>query len=454
MNNYKEKPFEYLTKKSGGNYKEETIRNWYIARAYVLHLLKQKDIAFKPDSTGHLHVVAYIDDDRPLMLSVVRHMALYAHFLNFQEEDEQGLPSNRTVITIVSNDTNIKSELEKEEHLCNLPKYCKYSEPGKATENPNSYIDIEINVVRSFPEESDANNEEKLIRIHAADVLAFLDTVKDEDKDNDIFSIDTRMAVYASRLYQVGVVFQNIPSEDIHCAERYSLALDIFQYKVLSKKFEKMVNDDWAGMKQTKIKEKISNIFCSDCFSLRENSIILQTDKDKEKDKRTKGADELPNVKDEEKADPNGRPGNQPDEKDKAKKKSNSMKRLFEYLSDRERKKVRNLWEKNNEALSRSEHVRWVVEKLILGYRPLDEKERFHDDSLHVQFKNKDKRKKYRDSLKQMADPAHIDLCSYRNLRRTNPDDMKYDSFLMLAIPFIIQKVKSETHTSTKEKEN
>ena len=36
----------------------------------------------------------------------------------------------------------------------------------------------------------------------------------------------------------------------------------------------------------------------------------------------------------------------------------------------------------------------------------------------------------------------HIDLCSYRELRRVNPDDMKYDCFLMLAIPKILEKVK------------
>lgn len=430
MNNFKEKPFEYL-KKSGRAYDKETIQNWYIARAFVLDLLEKEEVAFEPDSTEHLHVVAYIDDDRPLMLSVVRHVALYAHFPNFQEEDEQGVPSNRTVITIVSKNTDIKDELENEEYLCNLPKYCRYSEPEKATENPCSYIDIEINVVKTFAEEPDANNKVKLISIHAKDVEDFLDTVKDKDKD--VFSIDTRRAVYASRLYKVGVMFQNIPSEDIHCAERYSLALDIFQYRVLSKKFEKMVDDDWDGMKQTKIKEKISNILCSDCFLLRERSIMLLAKKDKKKDKQTKGADD----------------------KDMVKKKSNPIKRLFDYLSDRERKKARELWEKNNEALSRSEHVRWVVEKLILGYRPLDEKERIHDELLHVRFKNKEKRKKYRDSLKQNeTKPAHIDLCSYRNLRRTNPDDMKYDSFLILAIPFINEKVKLEPITSAKQEES
>jgi hypothetical protein len=53
------------------------------------------------------------------------------------------------------------------------------------------------------------------------------------------------------------------------------------------------------------------------------------------------------------------------------------------------------------------------------------------------------KNKEYRKKLKSRdKDPAHIDLCPYRELRRTNPNDLKYDSFLMLAIPVILHKVR------------
>ena len=97
------------------------------------------------------------------------------------------------------------------------------------------------------------------------------------------------------------------------------------------------------------------------------------------------------------------------------------------------------LWAKYNEALSKSEHARWVVEKLIMGFRPLNEEERLEDETLST---NKKRRKEYRDSLKKNpAKLAHIDLCSYSDLRRVNPDDLKYDSFLMLAIPKILEKI-------------
>jgi hypothetical protein len=77
-----------------------------------------------------------------------------------------------------------------------------------------------------------------------------------------------------------------------------------------------------------------------------------------------------------------------------------------------------------------------------MGYRPFSHEERYYDEQLHVQFKNKEKKKAYRDNLKRRdCDPAHIDLCSYRDLRRINPDDLKFDSFLMLAIPKILEEV-------------
>lgn len=90
--------------------------------------------------------------------------------------------------------------------------------------------------------------------------------------------------------------------------------------------------------------------------------------------------------------------------------------------------------ETNIEAFSKSEHARWAAEKLIMGFRPLNKAERIHDERL---FGNE--KKQYRKQLKRNpSDPVHIDLCSYADLRRINPDDLKYDSFLMLAIPIIL----------------
>ena len=61
---------------------------------------------------------------------------------------------------------------------------------------------------------------------------------------------------------------------------------------------------------------------------------------------------------------------------------------------------------------------------------------------LDYTIKNKEEKKRYRKGLKSYwQTPTHIDLCSYADLRRVNPDDLKYDSFLMLAISNILAKV-------------
>ena len=105
----KERPLEYLRHKNGDSYSAETIRNWYVARAYVLDRLKS--VAIGPTSNEHLHVV--VASDSPLMLSAVREVALLAHFANFDEASGR----NRSVITIVSNKDNIVEELKKEENI-------------------------------------------------------------------------------------------------------------------------------------------------------------------------------------------------------------------------------------------------------------------------------------------------------------------------------------------------
>ena len=377
MKNIIERPFEHLSRRENGKkFEEGIVKNWYIARAFILEMLK--DVAFKPGSNEHLHVIVMYDS--PLMLSIVRQIALSAHYINYNEESEEESMRNRTIITLVSNNPGIKNELEKEEYLCNLPKYCKYSGSDLVTENKDSYIDIEIRIT------SDVSEEDK----KKCGFVFTEENVKDFCKKKmsdgiDIFGIDTRKAIYTSRIYNLGYSIDNLPAEDIHSTSRYIMALNVFQYSRL-KVHPKPIIEEYIREDQGRIKEFLSNIFCSDCFESRYKSIMLCSNGDK--------------------------------------------------------KRERHLWEKNNEALSRSEHARWVVEKLIMGYCPLNPRQRFKDESLLYDTR---KKAQYRRSLKcNESAPTHIDLCSYRDLRRINPNDMKYDSFLMLAIPKILEKIKDE----------
>ena len=377
-----ETPFDYLTHKDGKAFSRETINHWYIARAYVLD--KLKNIDFAPNDYGHLHVV--VTDDSPLMLAVVRQVALSAHYVNYVEYDVYGklVCTNRTIVTLVSQNENIVSELKKEEYLCNLLDYCKYSVNGMEG-NKDSYIDLELQIVKVLSE-SDTRNT---VLMTEEDVQAFIQS----KKENNLYEIDTRSAVYASRMYDLGSVIGNLPAEDIHCAKRYTQALGKFQHVQMPKKITPLIDDEkWKG-NLTMVKESLSNLFCADCFESRSKGIENWWKKEQKKTV---------------------------DEKDK------------------KIKTIEDVWEKFNDALSRSEHERWVVEKLIVGYRHYSDQERFQYESLFGE-----ERKAFRKKLKNNAsDPAHVDLCSYRDLRRINPDDLKYDSFLMLAIPKILERVR------------
>ena len=364
----RERPFEYL-RRLGDNqpFPAETVRNWYVARAYVLD--KLKDTAFAPGSAERLSVV--VDGDSPLLLSVVRQLALCAHYVNYEEYDQLGRFScrNRTVVTIVTgkDKDSILSELGKEEYLNLLIRHCKYTVFGE-TVNEGSYIDIEFCMVRERPQDCP-------VCIKEEDVTGFAAACNQEE----LYSIDTRKAVLTGRVYKLGAIIDNLPAEDIHSAKRYIHALDTFQYRLLAEKIRPMIDDAKWKSSQTAVRGNLSNLFCSDCFESRALSI-----------KRFCEASGMPE---------------------------------------------QDAWEINNEALSVSEHHRWVADKLIMGFRPLLEQERLSYESLFG--KN---RYSYWKMLKNDSKaPSHIDLCSYRDLRRIDPDNMKYDSFLMLAIPIILK---------------
>lgn len=383
MSKQLEKPFEFLTKKDGSVFSSETYKNWYMAHAYVLD--KLKDTAFVPNSDEYLHVVVTnVDDEksRPLMLSVARQVALTAHYINYEEENLDEKKRKRSVITLVSSKSKeIVAELKKDEYLCNLMDYCKYSY-GSTVINKDSYIDIEIEIVGEAPRENKENKNEFFFR--GNEVVSFCNS-KFED---EIYSIDTRKAVFASRMYDLGAEIDNLPYEDIHSTERYAVAIDVFQFVKMDEKMRLLMDESrWKKHeKQTKVLECLSNLFCSDCFEPRAKAVRLYCEQEK--------------------------------------------------ISESE------AWKRLNFLLSKSEHERWVVEKLILGYKPMNDMQRLEYES---QFGNS--RKQYVKKLKWLSESkelSHIDLCSFSNLRRIDPNNMKYDSFLVLGIPEILKRINDD----------
>ena len=71
----------------------------------------------------------------------------------------------------------------------------------------------------------------------------------------------------------------------------------------------------------------------------------------------------------------------------------------------------------------------------------MSEEEVFTDEIKVVKKERDDYRKKLK---RHKTAPAHIDILGFRDLKRINPEDQKYDYFIMLAIPTIlIQKYQT-----------
>lgn len=363
-----ERPFQHLKRISDGKYFEpQIVKVWYEARAYVRHELR--DTAFVPGSTDFLHAV--VEGDSMQMLAVARQIALSAHFINFDESNPDESLRNRSVITIVSSDPSIRDILQLEEYMGNLPKFCKFVDSDGIVSNADSYVDIEIHVVA---DRSKVREVGTTVYFSDSGYVDFCDSAK--TRGVDIYSVDTSLACYTNRIFNLGAAIDNLPDEDIHSCRRYSMAMDVYQYGKLLDEPEPIMNPD-GNDGVISVRETLSNIFCSDSFETRYLSVS-----------RIGGS-----------ADPS-------------------------------------IWAEYNECMSVSEHARWVTEKLVMGYSPLDYRQRYNDECLYY---DSAARAAFRKKLKKNpVAPAHIDICSYRDLRRINPSDMKYDSFLMLAVPMIL----------------
>lgn len=412
--NRHEKPFEKLLRHDGSRFDDKVVENWYIARAYVLD--KLKDVAISPSSSETLKVVVEIDSCQGMMLSVVRQIALVAHYPNYEEYDGFGRLSrkNCTEIVLVTKLPNIYQELKKEEYLNNL---LEYGLCHKGQELKDGFVPIDINFEVVAPDQD--NFKDGFIRMTYSDVEKYRYAAGE--------GIDTRMAVLASKVYDQSVEIGDLPYEDIHNAGRYNRALDIFKYRILSDVVKPLVTSEWDG-DQVEVKNGLSNIFCADRFVQLEAG--MKDEYEKAKEEFCKKC-----------------------EKDKCKP---CLKKGRERCGKKEKVKATSCWEKYDLQLAVSEHTRWVAEKLILGFRPMCAKER---DYYENHFGNQ--RKLYGKLLKgdvqklrktfpeiyeknECFAPTHVNLCSFKELRRVDPDNRKYDSFLMLAILLILDKTKKD----------
>lgn len=429
---------------------EDVVQGWCRARNYVLSQL-EKEKSWGSDgiaasSSERVHIV--IDCVDPMAFYIARHAALTLHFPNFNEGNGVSqAPSNSTMITLLYNRKkypDIIAELRKEEFLGNLTNLCKYTlitvekedkENGQkwkncVVKNPYSFVGIELELL-GFNDDDfgyEANEKGGLGLVH----VGRKDIEKVKNRKCDSNKCDCKLNVTHARrvnmVYQVGADIDNLPPDDPNISDRYSRALLYFCYqqskgKTLEKwnEIAEYTNeDDKKGtLCQIKLRNKLSNIFCADCFVTRLKSHFdTKVRKDMEKVIKKAYCSEN-DVKKNENFDY---------------KTVRITTKMLNYMIKNHEKDLLMLVGNNLKAMARCEHARWNVEKLILGFSPFSPQEHY-EYNCRFGFS----RSSYRNKLKK-NEAHHINLCSYDDLRRIDPDNMKYDSFLMLAMVRILKE--------------
>lgn len=458
------------SKDEAGDCKEfgdEVVSGWYRARDYVLSKLDDVQSwgsdGIAASSSERVHIV--IDCVDPMAFYIARHAALALHFPNFNEGDGRSqAPRNGTLITLLYNRkkySDIIAELHREEYLCNLTDLCKCTlkmvekeDKGKGlkvisenVKNPNSFVGVELELLGFDNDDLCYKANEK----GGMEVVHVDSEVIEEVKNRKCkCELDVTHARRVNMVYQVGADIDNLPPDDPNISDRYSRALLYFCYqqskgKTLEKwnEIAEYTNEDdkKGALYQIKLRNKLSNVFCADCFVTRLKSLFdNKVRKDMEKVikkaycsvKRSKEDEEI-------------------DWKKMIKKACCSVKRskedeeidcetvcittdMLNYMIKNHEKDLLKLVGNNLKTMAKCEHARWNVEKLILGFSPFSPQEQYE---YNRRFGSS--RSSYRNKLKK-NEAHHINLCSYDDLRRIDPDNMKYDSFLMLAMVRILKE--------------
>lgn len=424
---------------------EDVVQGWCRARNYVLSQLENEKSwgsgGIAVSSSERVHIV--IDCVDPMAFYIARHAALALHFPNFNEGDGVSqAPSNSTVITLLYNRKkypDIITELHREEYLCNLTDLCKCTlkmvekeDKGKGlkvisenVKNPNSFVGVELELL-GFDNDDfgcEANEKGGMEVVHVGRKV--IEEVKSRKCKCEL---DVTHARRVNMVYQVGADIDNLPPDDPNISDRYSRALLYFCYqqskgKTLEKwnEIAEYTNeDDKKGtLYQIKLRNKLSNVFCADCFVTRLKSLFdNKVRKDMEKVIK-KAYCSVKRSKEDEEIDCET---------------VCITTDMLNYMIKNHEKDLLELVGNNLKAMAKCEHARWNVEKLILGFSPFSPQE-------HYEYNRRfgASRSSYRNKLKK-NEAHHINLCSYDDLRRIDPDNMKYDSFLMLAMVRILKE--------------
>lgn len=338
----------YASEFTAASARQSFIDDWYFARAFVTSsamMAMMCRVNEKGTITAPLSLT--LEGTSSRMCAVLRELILRAHYMDFDERSG----ANASTITILyeGREDDTRKALLRTPFLGNYLHYL--------WEESLDYLDIRVLLVRRTHGRK-ADVTEEMLGEFTVDYARY---------------IDTCMAEYANRIYCLGSDLYNLPAIDTANAGMYELPLQVFE----TDNYEYNRDKNWEN---NSIKDKLSNVFCTDTFLLREMM----------------------------------------------------LRRGMHREGVREKSLVESV-KKNILPLSRSEHSRWVAEKLIMGFRPWTSQEHYHYDRLFG-----DAKQHYYSTLKKAE--AHYNICSYQDLSRLEPQNMRYDTFLILTMLAIIKK--------------
>lgn len=372
----------------------------------------------------------------PACIALARQAALLCHFPNFDESTGRG----RTLITFVTGTpddpatpADALSRVRDSALLGNLPDYChilftRHAADGWTHESVSgrgSFLDVEIEIadisgssLAEYAEQCCAADEyvtcfgvqpeSALFSNVACRQYLRVDTepMTSERRRQYLSEIDFTRAMLVNKVYAIGTGLREVSNFSNLDAAEYNMSLQRFCDEIT----RRTVAASWreiTGPSATEI--KLSNLYCADCIDVKLASLGLSE------------ADC---------AAAKGRVG---------------LFGLSLRSGWRHKPRAREVLEKNLEPMARTEHARWNVEKLILGYHPYTRADHYADEQL-VGKERADRRRKLKNEQKR-----HIDICSCRDLMHIDPASLKYDCFLTLAIDRILTLESRYTSRNHKE---
>ncbi len=381
-----------------------------IAREFILNEVTPLDktseknvktigIDSESDKTVHAIIVSdFLDinnDCNQLALSLARQIALICHYPNFNED----YGSNRTKITIIdvcpnNNIATLIDALKKETN--NLLTYCPWvakTSSGSIINqnlNPLTYIDIELNIIHLSginiePYINSITTDSELVSIfHTKSGPINVKSITGKYVNCKEFAYKPQTSTNKIDIYRAmrtNMIYQEginlIQVQGINEINEYNYPIYTF-----CKYTRKKTLDVW---KKLSIEHKLSSLLCSDCFESRLRSV---------------------------------------------------GKNFFD-----KKRKIEKQDKEEIRKLAYTEHARWNVEKLILGYTPYTKALNY---KLFTSYG--DEKRKLIKKLKNVggANKYHVDLRSCNELIRVNKEDIKYDYFLTLCIPHILKREKNK----------